>query len=86
MNIDLSSKNHLTKFSNSYHPVSSIDSVNVPTESGKNIPSSVEEFQDGKEFSTPKISTNLLLGEEIRATGEFPFLEEFHNNDSKIVS
>ena len=67
---------------------SGIDSASVSTKSGENIPSGVREFQDGKDlrFSTPKISTNLLLGEEIRTTDEFPFLDEFHNNDSKVLS
>ena len=107
MNIDLSSKNHLTKFSNSYHPIYIQIVINIFSKwkrylrriavltaqvhrqsQVKIFIPGVKEFQDGKDlrFSTPKISTNLLLGEEIRTTDEFPFLEEFHNNDSKILS
>jgi DNA-binding Lrp family transcriptional regulator len=67
---------------------SSIENLSKWTKSGENNPSSVEEFQDDKDvgFSSPRISANLRLDEKIGTTGEFPFLEDFHDNDSKILS
>jgi DNA-binding Lrp family transcriptional regulator len=52
-----------------------------------NNPSTFEEFQSGKDvrFSTPKISTH-FLDEKIGTSGQFPILEDFHANDSKILS
>ena len=67
---------------------SSIEDLSIWTKSRENNPSSVEEFQDGKDvrFSAPRISANLRLDEKIGTTGELPFLEGFHDNDSKILS
>ena len=63
-------------------------STSVSAKAGENIPSGVTEFQDGKDvrFSTSKISRNLLLDSKTRTTGELPFIEEFHDNDNKILS
>ena len=67
---------------------SSIEDLSIWTKSHENNACSVEEFQDGKDvrFSAPRISANLRLYEKIGTTGEFPFLEGFHDNDSKILS
>jgi DNA-binding Lrp family transcriptional regulator len=67
---------------------SSMEDLSIWTKSRENNPSRVEEFQDGKDvrFSAPKISTNLPLDEKIGTTGEFPVLEGFHDNDTKILS
>jgi hypothetical protein len=67
---------------------STIHSRSVSANTGETIPSGVTEFQDGKDvrFSTSKISRNLLLDAKTRTTGELPFIEEFHDNDSKILS
>jgi predicted transcriptional regulator len=67
---------------------SSIEDLSIRTKSRENNPSSVEEFQDGNyvRFSAPRISANLRLEEKIGTTDEFPFIEGFHDNDSKILS
>lgn len=64
---------------------SSIENLSIWTESRENNPSSVEEIQGGKDvrFSTPKISTH-FLDEKIGTSG--PIIEDFHGNDSKILS
>ncbi|HYV52482.1 MAG TPA: MarR family transcriptional regulator [Candidatus Eisenbacteria bacterium] len=61
---------------------------NLTTTSGENDTSGAEEFQGGKDarFSTPSISTHFRFDEKIGTTGEFPILEDIHNNDSKILS
>jgi DNA-binding transcriptional ArsR family regulator len=58
---------------------SSFENLSLWTKSRESNPSSVEEFQDGKDvkFSIPR-----RLDEEISASGEFPF----HDNDVKILS
>jgi len=67
---------------------SSMNDLSIWTKSRENNPSSVEAFQDGKDvrFPAPRISTNLRLDEKIGTTGELPFLESYHDNDSKILS
>ena len=62
---------------------SSIENLSIH----ENDPSSVEEFQGGKDvrFSTPKPSTH-FLDEKIGTSGQFPILEDIHGNDSKILS
>ena len=66
---------------------SSIENLNIWTKSRENNPS-VEEFQGGKDvrFSTPEDSTHFPLDEKIGTSGQFPILEDFHGNDSKILS
>jgi len=68
-------------------PDNSIENLSIWTKSRENNPSSVEEFR-GKDvrFSTPRLSTHFQLDEKIGTTGEFPILEDFHDNDSKILS
>jgi len=64
---------------------SSIDDLSIWTKSRENNPSSVEEFQGGKDvrLSTP---THFPLDEKIDTSGQFPTLEDFHGNDNKILS
>jgi DNA-binding Lrp family transcriptional regulator len=66
---------------------SSIENLNIWTKSRENNPSSVEEFQGGEDvrFSTPENSTHFPLDEKIGTSG-FPILDDFHGNDSKILS
>jgi DNA-binding Lrp family transcriptional regulator len=66
---------------------SSIENLNIWTKSHENNPSSIEEFEGGKDvrFSTPENSTHFPLDGKIGTSG-FPILEDFHGNDSKILS
>jgi len=67
--------------------ISETDSVNhttsVSAETGENIPS-----RDLTEvsLSPEKISKDLQRDAQIQTTGELPFIQDFHNNDNKILS
>jgi DNA-binding transcriptional regulator YhcF (GntR family) len=68
--------------------ISETDSTSVETKTGENDPSRVTEFQDRKEIwlSTVEISKNLALEVQTQTTGELPFIQDFRNNDNKILS
>ncbi|MGC1932710.1 MAG: hypothetical protein WA667_27365 [Candidatus Nitrosopolaris sp.] len=57
-----------------------IHSTNISAKTGENIPS-LTELQ-----STSEISKHLLLDAKTRTAGELPFIEDFHDNDNKILS
>ena len=67
--------------------ISETGSVNhttsVSAETGENIPS-----RDLTEvsLSPEKISKDLQRDAQIQTTGELPFIQDFHNNDNKILS
>jgi predicted transcriptional regulator len=67
--------------------ISETGSVNHTTSvsavTGENIPS--RELKDVS-LSTEKISKDLQLDAQIQTTGELPFIQDFHNNDNKILS
>jgi MarR family len=67
-------------------PDNSIENLSIWTKTRENNPSDVEEFQGGKDvrFSTRR-TTHFRFDEKI-GTGELPILEDFHDNDNKILS
>jgi len=65
--------------------ISEPDNLSTWTKSRENNPSSTE-FQGGKDVATGRISPHFRLDEKIGTTGEFPILQDIHDNDSKILS
>ena len=67
--------------------ISETGSVNhtasVSAETGEKIPS--RDLKDVS-LSTEKISKDLRLDAQIQTTSELPFINDFHNNDNKILS
>jgi len=67
-------------------PDNSIENLSTWTKPRENNPSSTE-FQGGKDVRFPRrSSSHFRLDEKIGTTGEFPILEDIHDNDSKILS
>jgi predicted transcriptional regulator len=67
---------------------SETDSTCLSTKTGENNPSRVTEFQDSKEVwsSSVEISKNLPLDAPTQTSGELSLMQDFRNNDTKILS